>query len=134
MVPFLPGKRNRLEPRMLLELDPATADKKWLRELCLNFHRHPDPEVRFQCARCMVLFPQDRAVKDVLGHMIRNDASVRNRGQAIQSLILHMDPGDLAAIAAAYRRDPALRPVIDKMIDDLDHTALRDAIEAWRDR
>jgi len=133
-VPFLPGKKSKLDPRMLFDLGPATANKKWLKDLCLKFHRHPDPEIRFQCARCMMILPQDPRVKDALWHMIRRDACFRNRGQAVQSLICHTDTGDHPAIAVEYHQSPSLRQAINRMIYLLDCTELEATIRAFGSR
>lgn len=133
-VPFVPGRKSKLDPTILFDLEPATANKKWLKDLCLNFYRHPDPEIRFQCARCMMVLPQDPPVKNALWHMIRRDASLRNREQAAQSLICHIDTGDHAAIAAEYHQRPSLRPAINRMIRRLDYTELEATIRAFGSR
>ena len=128
--PFLPGKRNELRPEMLFSIDPATANPTILKQLCLMFYQHPDVRVRAACADYMSLFPQDAAIKKALWLIIQTDKSPRNQGIAIESLIRHMDPKDIPAIAQYYDTAPAMQKVIDQAVHVMDYEPLRIQIRA----
>ncbi|MBN2490043.1 MAG: hypothetical protein JXQ29_04255, partial [Planctomycetes bacterium] len=127
-LPFLPGKKRALDPKMLFELDPASADKRLLKDLCITFFRHPNPEIRFQCARVMAALPGDQQIKDGLWLYIRSDPETRVRDKAVESLIRHFDSADLSQLAAEYHANPALREVIDRTVERMDYEPLRTAI------
>ncbi|MBN2492694.1 MAG: hypothetical protein JXQ29_17740, partial [Planctomycetes bacterium] len=128
-LPFLPGKKRALDPKMLFELDPASADKRILKDLCITFFRHPNAEIRKQCARVMAALPGDRQVKDGLWSYIRSDPEEAVRTVAVDALIQHGDRSDIPAITDLYQGQPSLRPAIDEAIEDFAYTELRTAIE-----
>jgi len=133
-VPFLPGKKTDLDPKMLLEPDLAKANKKLIRDLCLAFHQYPDAEIRYQCARFMASLPNDPAIKNALWYLIRKDAITRNRDKAIQSLIRHYDPNDIPQLVDLYYSSPASCPTIDQSIEMFEYEPLRTAIKTWISR
>jgi hypothetical protein len=133
-LPFLPGKKSRLDPKMLFELDPASADKKLLKDLCVAFYAHPNPEIRFQCARVMATLTKDAQVKQLLWFYIRSESEPRVKNAAIDSLIQHGDRNDIPAIVDHYHSDPSSRAAVDAAIEDFDYAELRGAIDGWMNR
>ena len=133
-LPFLPGKKSHLDPKMLFDLDPASADKKLLKDLCVAFYAHPNPEIRFQCARFMAALRDEKEIKQALWLLIRNDPTPKVRDKAIQSLIRHFDRNDLPELVGEYYRNLSVRPAIDQTVEMLDYEPLRSAINDWVNR
>ena len=127
-LPFLPGKRNELDPSMLFSTDLATANPALLKRLCLYFYQHEDAEVRFQCARVMGSLDRDEAIVAALLKLAQGDGTTRVREKAADSLVLVATPADHAQIIELYRTNSTLRGAIDRAVDDTDHEVLRRAL------
>jgi len=132
-LPFLPGKKNELDPNMLHELDLAKANKKLLRDLSLAFYQHPNAVIRFQCARAMQILISNPKINGALWHLVENDPIKKNRHQAACSLVHHTDESDIPRLVELYYGDPALQPTIDRAIEFVGFDRLRAAIEAFVD-
>jgi len=133
-VPFLPGKKNELDPKMLFDADLATANKTLLRNLCIAFHDHPSAAVRYEVARVMAAFPGDATIKGLLWKYVQNDSDFRVKCKAVDSIVQHAESKDIPNLADQYYRDASLQPTIDEAIDDYEWSALRRTIDSWMDR
>jgi hypothetical protein len=127
-LPFLPGKKRALDPKMLFELDPASADKRLLKDLCIAFFRHPSAEIRKQCAFAMAILPGDSQVREALWLLIRQDPQLEIRRAAVHSLIQHHDHAEIPAILDLYLRDATVQHAIEEAIEDTGFEELRQQI------
>ena len=129
-MPFLPGKKSRLDPKMLFELDPASADKKLLKDLCVAFYAHPNPEIRKQCTFAMAILPGDKQIAEILWLLIERDPEAGVRRSAVYSLVQHHDHSDIPRIVQLYYTNPTLQATIDEAIEDVGFEELRQQINA----
>jgi len=129
-LPFLPGKKNELDPEKLLDLDLATANKAVIRSLCLASYKHPNVEIRRQCAYALILFPGDQDMKRVVWDMIRNDSDEDIRKTALHALIEQHDHGDIPAILQLYLEHPSWQQLVREAADDSGFVELSNQIRA----
>jgi len=132
-LPFLPGRKSTLDPNRLLELDLATANKALLRSLCVAAYKHPNVEIRRQCAYALVLFPGDQEMKKITWDLVRHDESEDIRKVAVHALVEQHDHGDIPAILQLYLDNPSWQPLIKEVADDTGFVELSNQIKAVTD-